>query len=323
MQATANQILHHLKHRARRVVLVAHRNPDGDTLGTVTALAHFLKNFSVEVDLWCAHPASAHFSFLPRITEFHCDPRHWQEKQYDTIIACDAADLKMAVIEEPLTLLRSTPTIINFDHHFTNTSFGHFNFVQNKAASATEVLYNFFALIQQPIDNVLATCLLTGLLTDTAHFSLPNTTAETLRIGATLLRAGADYPTIINCTWQNKTFDSLKLWGLALSRLVIKSELGLAYTAITLADLQALGAVEKDLEGLSNLLNTVAGVDISLVLRETPEGTVRGSLRTTSDDIDVALLAQAFGGGGHQKAAGFTQNGRLMERAGEWLIVSD
>lgn len=321
MQQIAHHIHQHLTTRARRVVVVPHKNPDGDTLGAATAFLEYLHAAGVDAHLWCKTSVSTALTFLPHAHELRSSPELWSEKQFDTVCFFDAGDIVFAGAADVMPLLTTAPTIINFDHHFTNTHFGNLNYVDTTAASTTEILFNYFRTINQPITATIATSLLTGLMTDTGNFSNPATSESALAAGAALVRAGGNYPAILGYTYRNKTTDGLKLWGIALSRLTIKPELDLAYTAITRADMTGLKVTDNDVEGVANFMITLGETKIALVLKETQDGNVKGSLRTTHDDVDVSALAAAFGGGGHKKAAGFSVKGRLEERAGEWTIA--
>lgn len=321
MLELAKQINTHLTVRSRRIVVVPHKNPDGDTLGAATAFLHYLRAAGVEATLWCKTGTSAALSFLPHADELRSDPALWTEHQFDTVCIFDSGDPVFAGAQDCIESLAKKPCIINFDHHFTNSRFGDYNFVQTNAASTTEVLYNYFQHINTAIDDSMATSLLTGLMTDTGNFSNPATSESSLRVGSELMHAGGNYPAILNYTYRNKSADALKLWGVALSRLIVKKELDLAYTVLTRADMTGLKVTDGDIEGVANFLNSIGDTKISLVLKETQDGMVKGSLRTTYDDVDVSSIAASFGGGGHKKAAGFSVKGSLESKDGEWIIA--
>lgn len=321
MQEMAKQIHRHVTSRAQRIVVVPHKNPDGDTLGAAIAFLHYLRGYGVDATLWCKTGTTSALSFLPYTHELRSDPGIWVEQQFDTVCIFDSGDPVFAGAQDCIDSLAKKPHIINFDHHFTNTNFGDYNFVQTSAASTTEVLRNYFAENKITIDSVMATALLTGLMTDTGNFSNPATSESALRTGSELMRAGGNYTAILNYTYRNKSADALKLWGIALSRLIIKKDLDLAYTVLLRSDMSGLKVTDGDIEGVANFLNSIGETKISMVLKETQDGMVKGSLRTTSDDIDVSSIAGGFGGGGHKKAAGFSVRGRLENISNEWRIV--
>ena len=151
----------------------------------------------------------------------------------------------------------------------------------------------------------MALALLTGLITDTENFSNPGTTEHSLKVASELIRHGANFNSLKNWFLHDKPVEALKLWGVALSRLTKNESLDIVYTFITLEDLKTHNASEAESEGIANFLNSAGEGRASLVLKETWDGKIKGSFRTTRDDFDVSLIASALGGGGHKKASGF------------------
>ncbi len=306
MRQAAQQIHNHLK-TATKLALVSHPNPDGDTLGAAMAFAEYLQSMGKEVKIFCATPASEKFGFLKNIHLVNCDPGVFAE--LDTIAVLDCGDLRYASIAD--IAKDHTATIINIDHHATNENYGHFNMVIVGAASTTEVVYNFFKINNIHITPTMATALLTGLITDTDNFSNSATSYTSLTASSELLRLGANWTIIHRSLVQNKSIAILKLWGLILSRLSKKESIDMAYTYLTIQDMIQYGINDDDVEGVSNFLNKMDGAKISLFIKETADGKIKGSFRTTSDEVDVSALAKKMGGGGHKKAAGFTTDGTI------------
>jgi phosphoesterase RecJ-like protein len=181
------------------------------------------------------------------------------------------------------------------------------------------MLYHLIQHLNVRITPEMATSLLTGILTDTTHFANPNTTPTVVDVAAKLMARGADHKKITQATMRNKNMATLKLWGRALSRLAYNEHSGVVSTVITLRDLEECGADADASTGIANFLNTLSEGKIALVLQEEPHGIVKGSFRTTSD-VDVAALAQQFGGGGHKIAAGFKVKGKLVETGLGWHV---
>ena len=152
---------------------------------------------------------------------------------------------------------------------------------------------------------------MTGLLPDTSVFSNAGTSKLALFIGSALIRKGADLKLIKESVITDKSLNLLKLWGVILSRLELRSDLAIAYTYVTQADFKKYKIKEEETDGIANLLNFLAEGQASLVLKEREDGTIKGSFRTTRSDINVSVWAKALGGGGHIKAAGFTTEGPL------------
>ena len=131
---------------------------------------------------------------------------------------------------------------------------------------------------------------------------------------------GANIRNILTSTAKNKNLATLKAWGFALSNLRYNPNYDIAYTVLTRKNLADFGVNKQDLEGLASFLNNLKDAKIVLVLYELGDGRVKGSLRTNKDDVDVCVLAQVFGGGGHKKAAGFEVEGRLKQTVSGWRI---
>lgn len=320
MEHIAQKINSALK-QAENILIVSHKNPDGDTLSSACALMQYLRTLEVNHTAFCATPINPLMRFLPHIEYFVTDHALFERMQFDTIVVLDSGDLAYAGVAHLIAALPYEPTIINIDHHITNARYGHHNLVISDAASTTEVLYRFFKANNIALDTHIATCLMTGLITDTDHFSNPATSASALQTGAELLRAGANLNLIRGWTLRNHSIKSLKLWGRVFSRLAKNPEHDIAYTVITLKDQKEFDITDKDMEGIANFLNTIGEAKIALLLKEQENGTVKGSFRTTDNNTDVAALAKSLGGGGHKKAAGFTIQGRLEETTFGWRIV--
>lgn len=305
MHRAAQQIHNHIK-SVTNLALVSHPNPDGDTLGAAVAFAEYLRTLGKNVKIFCLTPVPDKFGFLGNIHLISNDPDIFLG--LDTITVLDCGDLRYAGITE---ILKDNPaTIINIDHHATNQKYGHLNMVVVGAASTTEVVYNFFKINNVCITPTMATALLTGLITDTDNFNHA-TSYSTLATAGELLRLGANWLAIHHSLIQNKSIATLKLWGLVLSRLNKKENSEMVYTYLTTKDLVEYGINDDDVEGVSNFLSKLDGAKISLFIKETADGKIKGSFRTTNDDVDVSALAKKFGGGGHKKAAGFTTVGTI------------
>jgi len=193
--------------------------------------------------------------------------------------------------------------------------------VETDAASTTDILFRIFNHNRFRINKEIATCLLTGIITDTGSFSNLATTPQSISNASELLINGARAKDIINNALTKQSIGVLKLWGRAFSRLIKNSHTNIAITVVTLKDFKECGVENESAEGIANFLNNLNGAKAILVLKEQSDGTIKGSLRTTQDNIDVSKLARVLGGGGHKKAAGFTIKGKIEETKGGWKIV--
>jgi phosphoesterase RecJ-like protein len=286
-------------------LVIAHEKPDGDTLGASLALSQLLAKKNKQFQHFCINEPPNYFNFLPKIENIIFDKNKIDLLAHDLVIAVDCGDLKRTGLQAELLELNDKIILINIDHHDSNDNYGHLNLVVPRASSTSEIIFNFFNFHSLPIDKYMATNLLTGILTDTMNFTNAATTTESLKISSELLKIGARINQIISNITQNKNFDSLKLWGNLLDRIEYNPEHNFAYTVITQKDLAAYQMSAESVDGLANFLSSLQATDFILVLSEEDNNLIKGSLRTTRDDIDVSLLAKAFKGGGHKKAAGF------------------
>ncbi|OGH64630.1 MAG: hypothetical protein A2821_04220 [Candidatus Magasanikbacteria bacterium RIFCSPHIGHO2_01_FULL_41_23] len=301
------------------VLILPHQRPDGDAMGAATALATFLDNHKIGWQIWCKTPPPSGLLFLPHAKKVQTDPELWQHEKFDTIVAVDSGDLVYNGSAEYLARLPYHPTIINIDHHPTNKNYGDMNLVIPTASSTNEILYTFFLVNREPITMPMATSLMTGLLTDTGIFTNSATSKRALSVGSELIGRGADFRLIKQEVITDKSVAGLRLWGLVMSRLALHEPTGIVHTYVTHQDLKNFAATEEDADGIANFLNFLEEGQASMVLKAHADGTIKGSFRTTKNNVDVSAWAQLFGGGGHIKAAGFSVEGPI-ERAIEHIL---
>lgn len=300
--------IHDMIRKADRILLVSDGKPDGDSIGSTTAMLNWLLREGKDVEAFSIEKIPSSLLFLDNVHRITNDADLFT-KHFDLVITFDASDPARSGITANLPRLPKPPHVVVFDHHVTNPLYGDTNVVLTDACSTCEIVYRFFDEHGVHIDDRMATSLLTGITTDTSSFSNPATNFAGMEAASKLFQAGARHTDVVKHLVKNKSVDGLKLWGLALSRLTHDKERDMATTYFLREDLKSPGA-EEAVEGLSNFLQFVCGdCDATFVLREREDGTVRGSLRSVSRDI--SKIAQQYGGGGHKKAAGFTTKGRI------------
>ncbi len=233
------------------------------------------------------------------------------EPNYDLIVVVDTAELPLlgSLYSEHVDFFSDIP-ILNIDHHISNTQFGQVKLIDTTAASATQILYNWFT--SEPewkrfMTADLATLLLTGLITDTRSFQNPNTTPKSLEIAAELLDIGARQQEIIQHIYKTKPLSTLKIWGRALNKIQMDEDARIVWSLISHEDMEEMGATSKETSGiLDELISTIPDADVYILFTELEGGGLKASLRS-SPAIDVSrLAARTFGGGGHARAAGFS-----------------
>ena len=305
---------------SEKILLITHQHPDADALGSTLALTHALRALKKNVHAVCVDEAP--FRFLPGIEQFG---RDCILGNFDSIVIVDCGDIKRTGLSGRIKeFARFKSRIINIDHHQKNDlhKLAKINYVDYQASSAAELTKPLVEGLGVKIDMPIATCLLAGLYGDTGGFRHSNTTVKVLEQAADLMLSGARLKKISENIANYKTVPTLKLWGLALSRINYHQELGLVTSVITQEDFVRCDACQEDLAGCVNLINCVPEARATILLYEQEDNVIKGSVRTEKNSVDAGALAKVFGGGGIKKAAGFSFSGQIIEDSGSWRIKS-
>ncbi len=229
---------------------------------------------------------------------------------WDLLVIVDTADLALlgTLYKDHMDLFAEVP-MLNIDHHISNTQYGQIHLIDPTAASATEVLYNWFTQVpsmKEKITPDMATLLLTGLITDTRSFQNPNTTPRSLEVAAELLEKGARQQEIIQHVYKTKPLSTLRIWGRALNRIQVDPASRIVWSSVSKEDLAEMEANSKETHGiLDELISTIPDADVYVLFTELEEGGLKASMRSSAA-VDVSRLsARTFGGGGHARASGF------------------
>ncbi|MDM7461654.1 MAG: bifunctional oligoribonuclease/PAP phosphatase NrnA [bacterium] len=302
---------------AESFLIVPHLHPDGDALGSALGLYHALKQIGKTAVTVVSHDSVPEiYRFLPDWE--HVQLEHPHHTTYDLAIVVDQSQLSRAGKHERLA--RAARAILQIDHHMPLEPFADVRLVDTAAAATAELVYRLLRAMHVPLTPEIATCLLTGIVTDTFSFKFPNTTPRTLRIAAALQQAGADLSFINEQVFETRSFSAVKLLGLALSTLQRTSDGAIAWVAIPRRAFEEAHAHEEETEGIVNFVRSQRGEQVAMMLRDSPNGTVRASLRSRGK-VTVAQLAQQFDGGGHENAAGCTLETSLAEA--EMILVQE
>lgn len=301
----------------QRILITTHRHPDGDAVGSVLALSRALRQTGKDVT---AHTPNAIPTFLRFLTDAgtitHGEP---DVSAFDLVIALDHTELARTGLDRQLR--EGVVPVVTVDHHLTADRVGSIVFVLPEAAATCDILADLLPLLGLPVDSETATCLLTGIVTDTGSFQHPNTSPDVLRITSRLLERGGNLRAIVVAAFHGRSLPALKIMGLALQRIETHPDTGAAVSVITHRDLEECGATLDDLSGVVNMLNSIPESNFSLLLTEYEHGKVKGSLRSEPErQVDVSKIAARFGGGGHALASGFEVAGTLVHEPTGWRI---
>lgn len=292
-----------LRNAKGRILVISHISPDGDTLGSALALYLALLDMGKGADIYCQDPVPALYVFLPGAADIKDGAL---TQAYELAISVDCASIDR--LGDAQEAFEQAETTICIDHHKSNPKFGQYNLVASETAATAEVLTAFFLHNDIPITAEMANCLYTGLLTDSGQFSFESTSPATLRAGAALVERGARLAQINNRVFRTRSLGRTRLIGRGLSKLRMDAEGKIALIFLTQQDQKDCGAQDADSENLVNYALEIEGVQAGVLIRETPGGAYKCSLRS-SGAFDAAGVAVKFGGGGHAKASGFTLPG--------------
>ena len=274
-------------------LILTHRNPDGDTLGSGFALHRILSQMGKKSFVRCIDTIHNKYSYL-------WDGIENNEIPFDKIIAVDVADT--ILLGGDFEAKYGDKIFLCIDHHMSNKEYAENLLLQNVAAT-TEIIYKVAEKLSINFDKGIADCIYTGLSTDTGCFMFSNTTPDTHRIGAKMMEFGADYVMINRAMFETKSMSYMRLEQMALEKLKMYFNGICAVMILTQEMFHKSGSNESECDGIAGLPRKIEGVLIGVTIRERTDGTYKVSLRT-NEPFDAAKICMSLGGGGHIRAAG-------------------
>lgn len=282
---------------AKKIVVVSHINPDGDTIGCLLALGHAFVLMGKEVTLLCQDSVPPRFQFLPgsELISSHTP------ETADLAIAVDCGSVNQ-LGSVRATFFRAKKTI-QIDHHDFGHSFGKIQLLEEDAAAVGEIIYELIKVLKVEITPAIATCLLTSIIVDSGSFRFTNVRSKTFDICSRLVRKGVDMQHLIEESYWKKSRSVAKLSGYAMMNASFSKSGIVAWSTIYQNDFKRFGAHISDVDAVADDLRSIEGVKIAAVFRETEKKKFRVSLRSKYG-INIANVAKNFGGGGHHNSAG-------------------
>jgi bifunctional oligoribonuclease and PAP phosphatase NrnA len=287
--------------RRERFVVTSHARPDGDAVGSALAGCEILRQMGKQADIVLRDGVPRVYLQLPfaeRVT--HADV---VDGDYDAAILLECDNIQRTRLEG-----LEGRFLINIDHHRSGRNFGNVNWIDPKAVATAELVYKLAKAAGVKITPEIATCLYTAVLTDTGAFMFDGTSEHTFELARELVLAGADPVGCAQHIYFGHSTAKMRLLGAALSAL--QREGSLAWIWVTQEQMERAGAKEEDCEGLVNYALSIGEVEVAVFFRELPDGRFRISLRSKGK-LDVAQIAEQFGGGGHACASGCSVGGPL------------
>lgn len=293
---------------ASHVVLATHVNPDGDAIGSLLGLTDILQGLGKQVFSYLEEPVSSHYDFLPNCDVAQYDLNALQQFVDDAgaenvvSIALDCGDAGR-LGEAKDSLLANSPFLV-IDHHRGHRVFGDALWLEDGCSSTGEMVYELAQHLGAEVSIDAAFCLYVAIVTDTGSFRYESTSPRTLRIAADLLEKGVRPDEVSEGVYDNYTLARLRLMELVLATLEVHAGGRIGLIRVTEEMYSKSGAAREDTEGFINFPRSLRSVKVAGFIKESKDGAVSVSLRAKGE-VDVALIAASFGGGGHKNAAGF------------------
>lgn len=306
--------------KCKKSIIVSHKSPDGDSIGSSLGLAKFLENIGHQVQVIIPDAAPHFLSWMPgadQILVYEHQQVESEEKikEAELIFCLDFNALsRLGNLEEPIK--KAVAYKINIDHHQEPDHFADYSMIKPEASSTCELVYRFiynFTESKEYIDQNVAACLYTGIVTDTGSFRFSSTSSTTHRIVSDLIDTGIDNAMVYQNIFDNYSEDRIRLLGYALSeRLKIYSKYHTAIISLPEKEMKRFNLEKGDTEGLVNFPLSIANVKMSILLKE-KEGKIRMSFRSKGKISVDQLAREYFNGGGHTNAAGGTSDQTMEE----------
>ena len=300
-------ILTNLK-SCKRVLVTSHVNPDGDAIGSLIAMGLAMKALGKGVTMYNESPMPAVYQFLPAIdgvTDHVAD-----FSVYDLAVVIDCGNLERVGGDH--VAVGAIPTVINIDHHVTNTSFGDLQYIDTDACASAELVYRLIRQLEVTISEAMAWSIYTGILTDTGSFRFSNTNRAAFTICEEMLTIGVDPWMVAQYVYGTYSLGRIKLLNLALNTIELVHGGKVSLMTVTRRMLQRTGTRPEDADGMINYARGIEDVRLAVLIQQNGNGgpgangngPYHVSLRSDGS-VDAAAIAAAFGGGGHASAAGF------------------
>ena len=297
---------------AQHVVLTTHVNADGDGVGSEIGLWHLLRARGVSVTIANPTRIPERFNFLiPEGADASAHAVHEIERA-DVVASLDIGDISR--LGNLATVINARqPPFVCIDHHVGPIKLPAGPYLIAPDATATaELVFDLASIAGWPLTPEVAQALYVGLLTDTGGFRFSNTTARALRVAAVLLEQGVDPESIYASVYASAPEGRVRLLAEVLQTLVVEQDVGLAWVSVPADALRRHEATPDDLDGIVEFPRSIAGVKLALLFRHIGSGRIKVSFRSMGE-VDVAVLANQFGGGGHHRAAGASLAGTMAE----------
>jgi phosphoesterase RecJ-like protein len=311
---------------AKHILVASHSEPDGDAVGSLLALGLALSRIGKQTTWYIASAIPAVYQFLPGVDRIQ---RSLQSPEtYDVAIVLDCGDLSRT--GENWSSVGQVAVLINIDHHVSNAGFGSHQLIDLQACATAEIVHRLIKSLAIPLDKNIATCIYTGILTDTGSFRFSNTNAAAFAISLEMTDLGVDPYEVAQRVFGSYSLGRIKLLNLALNSIEISHNGKLSMMTITRSMLEDTQTQQEDVDGLINYARRIEAVRVAALIQEQSkdraptDGCACFHVSLRSDgSVDVAAMAGTFGGGGHISAAGFQIESTLADIKSKLIAWSE
>ncbi|AXT60472.1 bifunctional oligoribonuclease/PAP phosphatase NrnA [Aquimarina sp. AD10] len=317
-----------LLNSSKKIIITAHKNPDGDAIGSSLALYHYLNGIGHDVTVIMPNEYPEFLKWIPgehTIIKFSMDTEIATTKiqEADLIFTLDYNHLSRSGDMEE-TLQKSEATFIMIDHHQQPDSYPTYMYSDTDMSSTCQMIYHFIEKLEDlsQITAEIATCIYIGIMTDTGSFRFRSTTSTTHRVLADLIDRGADNTSIHESIYDTNTLSRLQLKGVALKNLKVLPDYNTAYITMSQKELDTHNFKKGDTEGFVNLGLSIQGIKLALIFIENKnEGIIKISLRSKGDFSVNEFSRNHFEGGGHHNASGGKSNLSLADTVDKFISI--
>ena len=307
-RATFSEIREALRGK-HRILVASHLRPDADAYGSTIATALWLLSEGHDVTAWNEDGMLSKFAFLPSSELVTAPPA--TPVAFDAVLALDTSVKNR--LGTVIGAISDSPLWICIDHHRSNEGYGDLNLIDPTRPATGQMLAEGFFEAGITVTPEMATNLFAAISTDTGSFQYEGTGAETYEVAAKLIRLGVHVATLSRSLYENQPRRRLELLRHALVNAKFTCEDRVASFSLSMADVERLGVIPEDNEGIIDHLRSVEGVKAAAFFEEMPDGKVRLSLRSKDSSFDACALCSRFGGGGHLMASGARITGTLAD----------
>ena len=300
--------------KAQTIALCCHVSPDGDAVGSTLALRLGLEKLGKQVTCFCQDKVPDNLRMLRGADEFLAPEK--AQGRFDLLIAIDVADQRR--MGRCACLLDMADATAQIDHHGTNPGYMQENAIDAASPSSALLIRALLGILGVALDREIAMCLYAGMSTDTGNFAFSSTNAETFEVMGELMEAGLPLNDMHRALFRERSMPQILLLAKALGSLQFHREGRISLMHLSRQDMLDCHALPEHADAIVNFGLDVTGVKLAALLRESPDGTVKCSLRAI-DGGAVDGVAASFGGGGHRLAAGCTMSGPLEDAMARML----